>query len=76
MKTQITVRIDDDLVAFADAQVKAGSAESRADLVARALRRERRHIGALRDAAIYAEHGEDQGLIGLAGYAGTVPLED
>ncbi len=53
MSTQITVRIPDELVAFADAQVTAGDARSRAAVVAQALMRERRHQVALADAAIY-----------------------
>ncbi len=54
MTTQITVRIDDDLVAYADAEVSAGRVRSRAALVERALRRERRRMLAERDAQIYA----------------------
>ena len=54
MTTQITVRIDDDLVAYADEEVSAGRVRSRAALVERALRRERRRMLAERDAQIYA----------------------
>jgi Arc/MetJ-type ribon-helix-helix transcriptional regulator len=49
MSTQITVRIPDDLAAFADLQVSEGKATSRADAVARALALHRQREEALRD---------------------------
>lgn len=75
MTTQITVRIDDDLVAFADGQVRAGHVRSRAALIERTLRRERRRLAAQRDAQIYA--GLDPDDDDLAGFteAATVNLD-
>ena len=49
MSTQIAVRLDEDLVAFIDAQVAAGAAPSRAALINRLLAREARHQRALAD---------------------------
>jgi Arc/MetJ-type ribon-helix-helix transcriptional regulator len=58
MTIQIAIRLPDDLVEYIDSHVSAGDAASRADMVKRALERERRHEADLRDAAIYAEHGD------------------
>jgi antitoxin MazE3 len=69
MSTQITVRVPDDLVAFADQQVQSGAALSRAQVVTRALLREQRRVLATRDAEIYASHGEDPELDGLTEHA-------
>ncbi|WP_068426248.1 hypothetical protein [Piscicoccus intestinalis] len=77
MTTQITVRIADDLVAFADAEVGAGRARSRASLVERALRRERRRACAERDAAIYAAMSpDDDELAGIAELGRRSDLSD
>jgi Arc/MetJ-type ribon-helix-helix transcriptional regulator len=73
MTTQIAVRLPDDLVAFVDEQVRSGVATSRAVVVARALDRERRHERAERDAAIYAQHADDD-LDGLSTWATTRPM--
>ncbi len=54
VSTQIAVRLPDEIVEFIDEMVAAGQADSRAEVVQRALRRERRRIEADRDAAIYA----------------------
>jgi Arc/MetJ-type ribon-helix-helix transcriptional regulator len=77
MSTQITVRLPDDLVAFADRQVEKGRATSRADVVARALTREKRRAVALRDAAILARVAgtEPDDLDGLSEYAAAQPLD-
>ncbi len=72
-KTQITVRIPDELVAFTDEQATGGL--SRADVIARALRRERRRVIAERDAAIYAAAGGDADADALAQYAVRLPLD-
>lgn len=77
MTTQITVRIADDLVAFADAEVEAGRTRSRASLIERTLRRERRRLPAERDAPIYAAmKPEDDDLAGLTAVARRVDLSD
>lgn len=59
MTTQITVRINDELVAFADTLVGQGAARSRAQVVEQALRREQRRMAAERDARIYASTQPD-----------------
>lgn len=53
MTVQMTIRVDDDLAAFVDEATRAGEG-SRAEVINRALRRERRRRGAARDAQIYA----------------------
>jgi Arc/MetJ-type ribon-helix-helix transcriptional regulator len=69
MSIQVTVRLPDELVAFADQQVESGAALSRAQVVARALLREQRRMLAIRDAEIYARQGEDPELDGLTEHA-------
>ncbi len=53
MSVQMTIRVDDDLSAFIDQEVKAGEG-SRADVINRAIKREVRRRAAERDAQIYA----------------------
>lgn len=75
-KQQITVRIPEDLVGFADGLVVAGQAESRADVVARALENERRRLADERDAAIYAATTTDpDSLDALARWASRQPMD-
>lgn len=79
MTTQITVRLDDELVEFIDGQVAGGRATSRAASVATALRREQRRLAAQHDAEIYASHaGEDDpdDLDALTAYASRTPMPD
>ncbi|MDO5697652.1 MAG: ribbon-helix-helix domain-containing protein [Dermatophilus congolensis] len=59
MSVQVSVRLPDELVAQVDSLVSAGAARSRAEVVESALERELRRRLYERDAAIYAEHGED-----------------
>ncbi|HEU5265115.1 MAG TPA: hypothetical protein VFU35_00385 [Jatrophihabitans sp.] len=73
MSTQIAVRLPDEIVQFVDAQVSSGAAKSRADFIWHAIKREQRRLAAERDAAIYAEFGEDPELDGLAEYAAHLP---
>jgi Arc/MetJ-type ribon-helix-helix transcriptional regulator len=70
MTTQITVRLPDDLVRFADQLVASGRRSSRAHVVASALEREQRRVIAERDATIYAalESTADPDLDALATY--------
>lgn len=49
MSTQIAVRLPDEQVAYIDAEVAAGRASSRADLIDRLLAKERRRQRALED---------------------------
>ncbi len=76
MSTQIAIRLPDDVVAFIDDLVSGGEASSRAQVVARALERERRRRGAERDAAIYAAEGNDGDMDALARYASRTKLDD
>jgi Arc/MetJ-type ribon-helix-helix transcriptional regulator len=77
MTVQIAVRLDEELVAFVDEVVADGGAASRAQVVARALERERRRRIAARDAAIYAAGSDaEDDLDALARYARRTPLTD
>ncbi len=77
MSKQIAVRLPDELVAFVDEVVEAGSERSRAAVVSRALQRERRRMIAERDAEILARTGPDPELDGLAAHAlGHTPTLD
>ena len=75
MSTQIAVRLPDDTVAFLDRLVAERKAASRAEVIARALDRERRREMAERDAAILAESGEDPDLAGLVRYVTGHPVD-
>jgi Arc/MetJ-type ribon-helix-helix transcriptional regulator len=75
MSKQIAVRLPDDIVEFIDRLVEKGEASSRADVVARAVDRERRRNVAARDAAILAQAGADPDLDGLAAYAVRTRLD-
>jgi Arc/MetJ-type ribon-helix-helix transcriptional regulator len=67
VSTQIAVRLPDDLVRFLDDRVSDGRATSRADVVARALKREWRLAGLAK---------EDDGFDDLAVHAARTPLSD
>jgi len=69
MSKQIAVRLPEELVDFVDEVVDSGDERSRAAVVSRALRRERRRALAERDARILASTGPDPELAGLAEYA-------
>ena len=75
MSTQIAVRLPDDVVAFLDRLVAEKKAASRAEVVTRALERERRLEMAARDAAILADCGEDPDLAGLIRYMTGHPVD-
>lgn len=74
MSKQIAVRLPADLVDFVDSLIAAGEASSRAAVVTRALKRERRREVAARDAAILATTGPDPDMQSLAEYAARTPL--
>lgn len=81
MSTQISVRIDDRLVAFLDDQVKSGHARSRAELVESALERElRRRLYAEEVKQLMAQKTagglEDDDLAGLAEWSRTRTYPD
>ena len=75
MTKQIAVHLPDGLVAYLDEQVSGGSATSRAEAIARALRHERRRQLAERDAAIYANSDDDDDLAALTEHAAAVPTD-
>lgn len=76
MSKQIAVRLPDDLIEFVDGLVSHGDASSRADVVTRALARERRRQVAAHDAAILASAGADPDLDALARHVAGLPLPD
>lgn len=73
VSTQITIRLPDDVVAFIDGQVASKVAPSRAAVVAQAVERERRILAAERDAAIYAQAGDDADLAAFTRLAAAQP---
>jgi hypothetical protein len=73
MNTRIVVSLPDDTVAFLDRLV-AEKAASRAEIISRALERERRREMAARDAAILAKSGEDPDLAALIRYMAGHPV--
>jgi len=75
MSKQIAVRLPDDIVEFVDGLVRQEQASSRADVVTRALERERRRAVAARDAAILAQAGEDRDMASLARHVAGEPLD-
>ncbi|GAA5153308.1 MULTISPECIES: ribbon-helix-helix domain-containing protein [Amycolatopsis] len=77
MSKQIAVRLPDELVSFIDDVVGEGKAASRAELVSRALERERRRIITERDIEILQQAGgAGDDLDGLAEHAARTPLVD
>jgi Arc/MetJ-type ribon-helix-helix transcriptional regulator len=76
MSTQIAIRLPDDMVEFIDELVSHGEASSRAQVVARALERERRRRGAERDAAIYAAERADDDMDAFAAHTSRTELDD
>jgi Arc/MetJ-type ribon-helix-helix transcriptional regulator len=76
MTKQIAVRLPDELVEYLDAGVKSGKGSSRADLVARALDRERRRDIALRDVEILRRPYRDaDDLDALVRHTSDLPLD-
>jgi Arc/MetJ-type ribon-helix-helix transcriptional regulator len=75
MTIQIAVRLPNETVEFLDRLVAEKKAASRAEIVTRALERERRREMAARDAAILAESGEDPDLAGLIRYMTGHPVD-
>ena len=75
MSKQIAVRLPDDLVAFLDGLVATGAATSRADVVTRALLRERRRASAEQDVRILIEQGEDADLAAMVAWTSRQSLD-
>jgi len=69
MSKQIAVRLPDDLVDFLDELVASGEETSRAAIVTRALKREKRRLGTLKDVEILKRLGPDDDLDSLAQWA-------
>jgi Arc/MetJ-type ribon-helix-helix transcriptional regulator len=65
MSKQIAVRLPDELVDFVDGLIDSGKERSRAEVLTRALERERRRATAARDAEVLARTGPDPELAGL-----------
>ncbi|MGH7912367.1 MAG: ribbon-helix-helix domain-containing protein [Candidatus Dormibacteraceae bacterium] len=76
MSKQVTVRLDDRLVAFVDRQVANGRARSRAAVVAEALERELDRTRAERDIEILLSAPNDPVLEAWAKHAHRVPMPD
>jgi Arc/MetJ-type ribon-helix-helix transcriptional regulator len=72
MSKQIAVRLPDDLVDFLDDLVASGEEASRASIVTRALLREKRRLGALRDVEILKRLRPDKEMESLARWAAQV----
>jgi Arc/MetJ-type ribon-helix-helix transcriptional regulator len=76
MSTQIAVRLPDEVVAFIDDVVAHGEAKSRAQVVSRALERERRRRSAEADAAIYASEQPDDDMAAFVAHTSRRSLDD
>ena len=74
MTKQTAVRLPEDLVSFLDGMVATGAATSRADVVTRALLRERRRASAEQDVHILIEQGEDADLAAMVARTSRQPL--
>jgi Arc/MetJ-type ribon-helix-helix transcriptional regulator len=78
MSIRIALRLPEDVVAFIDAQVEAGRARSRADVVNRLVERDRRRIQAASDVEILLGERRD-GTVGdldeLAASVRSTPLD-
>ena len=75
MTRQIAVRLDEELVRFVDDEVAQGRARSRADLLSRAIQRERRRRQAEQDVRILTATGPDPDLEAMARSAANTPLD-
>ena len=74
MSKQIAVRLPDDLVDFMDNLVIEGQETSRASIVARALKRERRRLGTLRDIEILKRTEPDEDMDAMVAYLAQRPI--
>lgn len=76
MTVQVSLRLSDEVVAWLDQQVREGVAVSRAELVMRALLRERRRVAIDRDVEILRTSDGGDDLAGLEKVASRVSLGD
>jgi Arc/MetJ-type ribon-helix-helix transcriptional regulator len=75
MSTQIAVRLPDDVVVYIDGLVEQNVVRSRAEFVAKAIARERRHRTALADVEVLTRVGGDSELDALIAYQAAHPVE-
>ena len=75
MSTQIAVRLPEELVHYIDDLVEQHIVKSRAEFVAKAIARERRHRAAMADVEILNRLGSDSDLDALAAYQAAHPIE-
>ena len=75
MRTQIAVRLPEELVQLIDSIVASGRARSRASVIERALERELRLEIAARDIAILQDTTSNPELDDLAAWAQRLPVE-
>lgn len=71
MSTQIAVRLPDEVVDYIDGLVGQHIVKSRAEFIAKAIARERRHRGTEADIEILKRVGNDPDLDALIAYQGT-----
>lgn len=71
---QITVRLDDDAVAFIDRLIAEGHDKSRASVISRAVRREQRRETAARDALILAGGARDDDVDAFIAHTTDHPI--
>ena len=75
MSTQIAVRLPDEQVAYIDELVERRIVKSRAEFVAKAIARERRHRGTVADVEVLQRLGNDPDLDALTAYQAAHPFE-
>lgn len=75
MSTQIAVRLPDELVVYIDELIAQHLVKSRAEFVAKAVARERRHRTAMADVDVLRRVGSDSELDALAAYQAAHPIE-
>jgi Arc/MetJ-type ribon-helix-helix transcriptional regulator len=75
MSKEIAVPLPDALVDFMDDLVARGEEESRATIVLRALKRERRRLGILRDIEILEHLGPDPDMDAFLTYTARQPID-
>lgn len=74
MSKQIAVRLPDDIVDFMDDLVAKGDEASRATIVLRALKRERRRLGTLQDIEILKRTEPDEDMNAMVAYLAKRPI--
>jgi Arc/MetJ-type ribon-helix-helix transcriptional regulator len=75
VNTQIAVRLPDELVQYIDDLIEQRIVKSRAEFVAKAIARERRHRGALADIEVLKRLDGDPDLDALTHYQAAHPIE-